>query len=306
MPLGRTQGNVSAADTFYAAAWCGAGSVTSTQAVAAPAPHAAPRPPIGPFAPVKPYSLWWLFHYESRPIFGGMGSYPRREKAEQKARERADTVPVLDCQSCGALTPGERFRYYADQVVCEACDERNPQSRRRLVPRALLQPRTILVNFVEGRALAAQAMALDHRTMLGPQLRIQSAATLRRLLSYLGATPEELSSSTAATGDGVRAPSRSHSSRAARTCSGSIIHCCDMALSDVSGCICDSCVGLRPPLLPSHALRSHTAQRGAMWRVSTLGLSGHWSAALGSATAARNRCGHHQTASIYAAVAEQT
>jgi hypothetical protein len=37
-----------------------------------------------------------------------------------------------------------------------------------LVPRALLQLRNILVNFVEGRALAAQAMALDHRTMLGP------------------------------------------------------------------------------------------------------------------------------------------
>ena len=28
--------------------------------------------------------------------------------------------------------------------------------------------------------------------MLGPQLRIQSAATLRRLLAYLGGTPEQL------------------------------------------------------------------------------------------------------------------
>jgi hypothetical protein len=121
-----------------------------------------------------------------------MGSYPRREKAERKARERADTVPVLDCEACGALTPGERFRYFADQIVCEACDERNPQSRRRLVPRALLQPRNVMVNFVEGRTLAAQVMALDHRTMLGPQLRIQSATTLRRLLAYLGATPEQL------------------------------------------------------------------------------------------------------------------
>jgi hypothetical protein len=35
-------------------------------------------------------------------------------------------------------------------------------------------------------------MALDHRTMLGPQLKIQSAETLRRLLAYLGATPEQL------------------------------------------------------------------------------------------------------------------
>jgi hypothetical protein len=108
------------------------------------------------------------------------------------ARERADTVLVLDCQLCGAFTPGERFRYYADQVVCVACDGRNPQSRRRLVPRALLQPRNIWVNFVEGRSLAVQAMTLDHRTMLGPQLRIESAATLRRLLAYLGATPEQI------------------------------------------------------------------------------------------------------------------
>jgi hypothetical protein len=117
---------------------------------------------------------------------------PRREAAELAAWERADTVPALDCQSCGALTPGERFRYYADQIVCEACDDRNPQSRRRLVPRALLQPRSICVNFVECRGLAVQAMALDHRTMLGPQLSIQSAATLRRLLTYLGATSEQL------------------------------------------------------------------------------------------------------------------
>jgi hypothetical protein len=28
--------------------------------------------------------------------------------------------------------------------------------------------------------------------MLGPQLRIQSASTLRRLLAYLGATPEQI------------------------------------------------------------------------------------------------------------------
>ena len=71
-----------------------------------------------------------------------MGSYSRREKAEQKARERADTVPVLDCHACGALTPGERFRYFADQIICEACDERNPQSRRRLVPVRFSSPAT--------------------------------------------------------------------------------------------------------------------------------------------------------------------
>ena len=35
-------------------------------------------------------------------------------------------------------------------------------------------------------------MTRDCRTMLGPQVRIQSAATMCRLLAYLGATPEQL------------------------------------------------------------------------------------------------------------------
>ena len=165
-----------------------------------------------------PYKLRRLFQLRLRSIFGGMGSYPRRKKAVQKARERADTVPVLDCQACGALTPGERFRYYADQIVCDACDERNPQSRRRLVPRALLQPRSILVNFVAGSSLAAQAMALDHRTVLGPQLKIQRAATLRRLLTYLGATPEQLADFDHCHRRWVKAMFRSRFSRAARIC----------------------------------------------------------------------------------------
>jgi hypothetical protein len=90
------------------------------------------------------------------------------------------------------LTPGDRFRYYADQIVCDACDQRNPQTRRRMVPRGLLQPHTICVNFLGGSRLTAQAVTLDHRIVLGPRLNIESAATLRRLLAYLGATPEQL------------------------------------------------------------------------------------------------------------------
>jgi hypothetical protein len=76
-----------------------------------------------------------------------MGSYSRREKAEQKARERADTVPALDCQSSGTLTPGERFRYFADHL--RSLGGAEPQSRRRLVPRALLQPRYIIADNFE-------------------------------------------------------------------------------------------------------------------------------------------------------------
>ena len=88
--------------------------------------------------------------------------------------------------------PASASAITATRLSVKLCDERNPQSRRRLVPRALLQPRSVCVNFVDCRGLAAQAMALDHRTMLGPQLRIQSAETMRRLLAYLGATPVQL------------------------------------------------------------------------------------------------------------------
>jgi hypothetical protein len=35
-------------------------------------------------------------------------------------------------------------------------------------------------------------MDMDHRTSLGPFVRAQSAETLRRLLAYLGATPEQI------------------------------------------------------------------------------------------------------------------
>jgi hypothetical protein len=121
-----------------------------------------------------------------------MGSHPRREKAEQKARERADTVPALHCQSCGALTPGERFRYFADNIICEACGERNPQSRRILVGRTWLSLRNICVNIIGRDGYTVQAMDRDHRTSLGPFVRVQSAETLRRLLAYLGAAPEQL------------------------------------------------------------------------------------------------------------------
>lgn len=120
-----------------------------------------------------------------------MGSYPRREKAEQQARERAAApVPALDCQACGAITLGDR--YICERIVCETCGEQNPQTRRRMVPRAWLLPRDIHVNFIPRDGYSAQAMDLDCRTMLGPYVRVQTAETLRRLLAYLGATPEQL------------------------------------------------------------------------------------------------------------------
>ena len=165
-----------------------------------------------------------LFHLRLRAIFGGMGSYPRREKAAQKARERADTVPALDCQSCGALTPGERFRYYADQIICDACDERNPQSRRRLVPRALLQPREH-IGELRGGAAVSRHRLWPSITVLCSALSYISRARRRCAdCSPISALrPSSSPTSTTATGDGVRALSRSHFSRAARTCSESTI-----------------------------------------------------------------------------------
>jgi hypothetical protein len=62
----------------------------------------------------------------------------------------------------------------------------------RSVPRELLAPRTICINFVTGDGITVQTMHMDHRTMLGPRVRVQSAETLHRLLAYLGATPAQL------------------------------------------------------------------------------------------------------------------
>ena len=62
-----------------------------------------------------------------------------------------------------------------------------------MLRRALLAPREICVNFMpRPNGYSIPAMAPDHRTMLGPFVHIQSAATLRRLLTYLGATPDQL------------------------------------------------------------------------------------------------------------------
>jgi hypothetical protein len=53
-------------------------------------------------------------------------------------------------------------------------------------------PRDIHVNFIPRHGYWVQAMDLDCRTMLGPYVRVQSSATLRRLLVYLGATSDQL------------------------------------------------------------------------------------------------------------------
>jgi hypothetical protein len=120
-----------------------------------------------------------------------MGSYPRREKAEREARERAALRPALDCQTCGALTPGARVRYCGDRLICEACNQQNPQSRVRMVQRELLAPRDICLNFIQRNGYTVQAMAADHCTSLGPFVPVHGAETLRRLLAYLGATPAQ-------------------------------------------------------------------------------------------------------------------
>jgi hypothetical protein len=121
-----------------------------------------------------------------------MGSMPRREERERKAREQAATQPALDCEACGAFTPATAFRYFSDRVICAACEKQNPQSRVRNVPRETLAPREIMVNFIQRNDLQVQAMAADGRTSLSPFVPIASGATLRRLLAYLGATPEQL------------------------------------------------------------------------------------------------------------------
>jgi hypothetical protein len=125
-------------------------------------------------------------------------------------------VPAIDCQACGAITSGDR--YICERIVCETCGEQNPRSRRRMVPRAWLQPRDIHVNFLPRDGYSVQAMDLDCRTMLGPYVTVQSKETLRSLLVYLGATPEQLADFDQCIRSWARARRGSRSSLAARTC----------------------------------------------------------------------------------------
>jgi hypothetical protein len=48
------------------------------------------------------------------------------------------------------------------------------------------------INFVPGDGITVQAMHMNHRTVLGPRIRVQITETLHRLLAYLGATPAQL------------------------------------------------------------------------------------------------------------------
>jgi hypothetical protein len=50
----------------------------------------------------------------------------------------------------------------------------------------------IHLNCIDHKGLHVQAMALDCRTILGPYVEVQSVDTLRRMLTYLGATSEQL------------------------------------------------------------------------------------------------------------------
>jgi hypothetical protein len=146
---------------------------------------------------------------------------PRREERERKARQRAVMQAALDCQAWGALTPAARFRYFGDRLIYEACETQNSQSRVRTVARELLAPRTICLNFVPGAGYTVQAMHLDHRTTLGPMVKVQSAETLHRLAAYLGASPPSSRSLLTASGDGAKVPCRSRSYKGAKTYSAS-------------------------------------------------------------------------------------
>jgi hypothetical protein len=60
---------------------------------------------------------------------------------------------------------------------------------------ALSLPRVVTdiqLNFIDRKGLHVQAMALDCHTILGPYVPVASVDTLRRLLAYLGATPEQI------------------------------------------------------------------------------------------------------------------
>jgi hypothetical protein len=109
-----------------------------------------------------------------------------------KGRRQPEThvVAVLDCQRCGELTPGARFRYTCERLVCDHCGAENPQA-----PVHSIQVRDILVRFVTRpggkEAPCVQAMDLN-LDPIGPVIPVARPETVRRLLAYLGALPVTL------------------------------------------------------------------------------------------------------------------
>jgi hypothetical protein len=59
-------------------------------------------------------------------------------------KDRAEGVERADRCPCSTVS------HVARSYTQRACEERNPQSRQHLVPRAVVQPRNIRVDFVEG------------------------------------------------------------------------------------------------------------------------------------------------------------
>ena len=96
-------------------------------------------------------------------------------------------VAVLNCQACGGLTSGTRFRYTCGRVICDHCGAENPDTRVGHV-----QTHDIFIRFITAGGCSVQAMDLNLDRPLGPCVPVTSPETLRRLLVYLGAMPEAL------------------------------------------------------------------------------------------------------------------
>jgi hypothetical protein len=97
------------------------------------------------------------------------------------------------------------------------------------VPRELLAPRSMLLNFIHREAFTVQAMHLDCRTVLGPRVNVASLDAASPAHLPGPRRPGRSPNSRAVTADGVRARCRSRSRPAARTCCA----CIGSALSDV-------------------------------------------------------------------------
>jgi hypothetical protein len=104
---------------------------------------------MGTFARVKPYSLRSFFHLSAQRYPQRMGSHARRQPETRM-------VPVLNCQACGGLTSGARFRYVCGRLICDHCGAENPDTRVSHV-----QIRDIFIRFITAGGCSVQAMDLD-------------------------------------------------------------------------------------------------------------------------------------------------
>jgi hypothetical protein len=109
-----------------------------------------------------------------------------------KHRRENKLVNCLVCWTCHSRSGPNHFTLKDAGAICSLCGTRNPLGNlKKMSLQEVTEPSEILVCFTRGGSIA-HALHHDGKTVLGPWIKFQSAETLEKALSYMGATSEQI------------------------------------------------------------------------------------------------------------------